>query len=114
MYTINITDDRPPKENLRGTVPAGGHVVCVGRSGPDLPRKPKVRDLNEVWAHAEQVLGLHVAVEVAMLVHKGQALQHLYIIINSIQGSVDLSVLCLILKNEISCSRTCHVMKDCI
>ena len=67
----------PAKEDLRGPVPPRTHIVCVRRPGPDLSRQSEVRDLDEVRAHAQQVLGLHVAVEVAVFVHEGEALQHL-------------------------------------
>ena len=67
----------PAEEDLRGPVPPRTHIVCVRRPGPDLSRQSEVRDLDEVRAHAQQVLGLHVAVEVAVFVHEGEALQHL-------------------------------------
>ena len=67
----------PPEENLWSSVPPGGDVVSVGRPRPDLPGQAEVRDLDEVGAHAEQVLRLHVAVKVAVFVHEGEALQHL-------------------------------------
>eukprot|EP00958_Prasinococcus_capsulatus_P009189 scaffold897_cov402-Prasinococcus_capsulatus_cf.AAC.74 len=37
---------RCPKEHLRRSVPAGGHIVCVRRPRLDLPRQPEVRQLD--------------------------------------------------------------------
>ena len=57
--------------------PSGGDVVCEGGRGADLSGEAEVGDLDDVGPHAEQVLRLHVAVEVAVFVHEGQALQNL-------------------------------------
>ena len=65
------------EQHLRGSVPPGGHVVGVGRSGADLPGQAEVRDLDQVRSHAEEVFGLHVPVEIAVLVHERQALEYL-------------------------------------
>mmetsp|Transcript_28252 Transcript_28252/g.71009 ORF Transcript_28252/g.71009 Transcript_28252/m.71009 type:complete len:405 (-) Transcript_28252:437-1651(-) len=67
---------RRAQEHLRRAVPARGDVVGVGRLGADLARQPKVRDLHRVLGH-QQVLRLHVAVEVAVLVDVRQALHDL-------------------------------------
>ena len=54
--------------------PAGGDVVGVRGLGADLLGQPKVSNLDLLWSIAQQVLGLQITVEEAMLVHVGQPL----------------------------------------
>lgn len=44
------------EKNLRGPVPPGGNVVCIGRLGPDLPHQPKVGQLHLQFAAEQNVL----------------------------------------------------------
>mmetsp|Transcript_23539 Transcript_23539/g.65440 ORF Transcript_23539/g.65440 Transcript_23539/m.65440 type:complete len:225 (+) Transcript_23539:921-1595(+) len=64
------------EQRFRGAVPARRHIVCERRPCADLPCKPEVREFHDVPTH-EDVFGLHVAVEVTVLVHMVQPLEHL-------------------------------------
>ena len=52
-------------------------VTCVGGRGADLPGQTEVRDLDHVWAGAQDVLGLQVSVEKSITVHVCESLQYL-------------------------------------
>ncbi len=44
---------------------------------PDFSREAKVSDLHHLGSHAQEILGLHVSVEIAVFVHEGETLEHL-------------------------------------
>ena len=67
----------PSEQDLRCPIPSCADIISVRRPGANFPREAKVCDLYEVGPGAQEVLGLHVPVEVAVLVHEGEALEHL-------------------------------------
>lgn len=54
-----------------GGIPARGDVVGEGRARPDLPGESEVAELEDA-AGEEDIFGLEVAVEEAVLVHVGE------------------------------------------
>ena len=81
------------EQNFGGAVPPRAHVVGIGRPGADLPSQTVIGNLHRVPL-GEHVLGLNVAVEEAVLVHEGKALEDLvHYIANLGLGEVALSPL---------------------
>lgn len=60
------------QQNLRSAVPSGADIVSERRPGPDFSCQSEVSDFNGV-ALDQQILGLHVSVEKAVLVHVRQS-----------------------------------------
>ena len=49
----------PSQQNLRRPIPAGGDIVCVGRTRTNLTSKTKVCDLHKVRTLMRQMLKTH-------------------------------------------------------
>jgi len=66
------------EEDLRGAVPEGDDLVCVGPDGDSKgPGEPKVGQLEGAVLANEEIVGLEVAVEDAACVAVVNALEHL-------------------------------------
>ena len=64
-------------QQLGRAVPQRDGLESVSASGNEPADEAEVCDLDEVRSGAQQVLRLHVPVEVAVLVHEGESLEDL-------------------------------------
>ena len=75
--SVKVTIASPSEQDLGRPVPPRADVIRVRGPRANFPREAEVCDLDEVRSGAQQVLGLHVPVEVAVLVHEGESLEDL-------------------------------------
>ena len=74
------------EQDLGGAVPQRDHLVGEGAERRrELPRKPEVRDLDDVVRVDSEVVGLEVAVEDAALVEEGNPLEHLAVVVGELE-----------------------------
>lgn len=64
------------EQGFGSPVPPGRDILGEGRLGPDFPRQPQVRQLYRA-VYLQQILWLHVPVEISLPVHVSKGLQGL-------------------------------------